>query len=106
MKPTTKRSHSHWQAHINQWASSTQTQARYCHENNLKLHQFSYWRSKLKADSNAGESESPTGSAFIPVVVDSPPTTGLILCHPNGFRIEGITATTLGLTQQLLEVLK
>ena len=106
MKSTTKRRHSHWQAHINQWASSAQTQARYCRENNLKQHQFAYWRSKLKADSDTKTSAISTVSAFVPVVVDPHHATGLTLCHPNGFRIEGITATTLGLTQQLLEVLE
>jgi hypothetical protein len=96
----------HWQSHIKQWHSSGQTQADYCRHHDLKLHQFTYWRSKLKTDHDSEAPADCSDTAFIPVTLESQSSSGLVLCLPNGYRIEGITSGEMEQVSRLLEVLK
>ena len=37
-----------WEQRIQSFESSRVSQSKFCHLNNLKLHQFVYWKSKLR----------------------------------------------------------
>jgi len=36
-----------WSGHVESWNNDSKSQTRYCKENNLSAHQFSYWKRKL-----------------------------------------------------------
>ncbi len=97
-----------WQSHITQWLSSGQSQAEYCRCHNLVLHRFTYWRHKLETTQphEVSSPEKKPCSGFIPAFVEPHDQPQLSVSLPNGFRIEGINAASLGLAQQLLEALK
>jgi len=100
--------HDMWQSHITQWLSSGLSQAEYCRSHKLVLHRFTYWRHKLDVKQPHGGSspEKKSCSGFIPAFVEPHDQPQLSVSLPNGFRIEGINAASLGLAQQLLEALK
>lgn len=39
-----------WQGIINEWAASDKTQAHWCAENNVNIHNFRYWKSRLNTE--------------------------------------------------------
>ena len=36
-----------WQAHITAWKTSGLSQAQYCQQQDIKFHNFAYWRTRL-----------------------------------------------------------
>jgi len=42
--------HRYWKQHIEQWFKSGLSQVEYCRQNNLKIRQFNYFKSKFKKD--------------------------------------------------------
>ena len=48
-----KEKRTFWSKHIKQWNKSGLTQASYCEQENLKPHQFFYWKVKFGAKSAA-----------------------------------------------------
>lgn len=48
-----------WQDIINEQTASDQTQARWCAENDINIHNFRYWKSRLSS-----ENEEMAGSDF------------------------------------------
>ena len=50
-----------WKQHIESWRSSGMTQTAYCNENQLKDHQFSYWKKRFV--------ETQSGITFVPVKI-------------------------------------
>ena len=49
-----------WKVHIQAWERSGFTQTEYCHRNNLRSNQFTYWKTKFNR-----EHEAPVN--FVPV---------------------------------------
>ncbi len=49
-----------WKAHIRTWGKSGLAQNEYCRQNDLKSHQFTYWKTKFNK-------EKPVQANFVPV---------------------------------------
>jgi hypothetical protein len=45
-----KHGREHWQAHMQAWQQSDQTQAAYCEQHGINRNTFVYWRKRFKAD--------------------------------------------------------
>ena len=107
MKPENKTQlHLFWESHINTWQETNLSQAAYCHEHELQIHRFGYWKRKLMNTKVPAVSEqsfvqlSPVHP--VPYSMDSP----LSLQLPNQLRIEGITVDNLYLSKELFGLLK
>ncbi len=74
-----------WEHHLNQCRQSHQTQKAYCEMHGLKIHQFYYWKRRLKTgqDKIAFLPLPLPGDLFAP---HSPYAVRIIT--PNGFAIE------------------
>ncbi len=74
-----------WEHHLDQCRQSHQTQKAYCKKHGLKIHQFYYWKSRLKTgqDKIAFLPLPLPGDLFAP---HSPCAVRIIA--PNGFTIE------------------
>jgi len=53
-----------WLAHIQAWQKSGLLQSDYCRQHDLSIHQFGYWKRKIKANDRQGEKPK-----FVPVPV-------------------------------------
>ncbi len=42
-----------WKVHIQAWERSGFTQTEYCHRNNLRSNQFTYWKTKFNREHSA-----------------------------------------------------
>lgn len=74
---TTQSKSDFWQQHIADWQASGLSQAAYCDQHNLKLSNFTYWRSK----------QSKSRPKLIPVSM--PPTADLAeLSLPGGIHLQ------------------
>jgi len=91
-----------WENHINSWKESNISQAAYCHEHDLVVHRFGYWKRKLIDINNS----SVKSQGFVqlnprqPAAVTSTSTLSLQL--PNQLRIEGITPENLLFAKELV----
>jgi len=103
-----KADHDFWQQHIAQWQASGLSQARYCRQQALIAHQFTYWKRKFLANVDQEASASKTGFARVQVAahVAAPVSPGLSLCFRDGTQITGIAQHNLSLIKQLIEVLR
>ena len=109
MKTHSKRNEEYWNDHIDSWKLSELSKAEYCRGHQLKPHQLTYWYGKLRSKSEGRKKRPPIDSkpAFIPVTMMEPSAhSALTICLPSGLRIEGVSSSSLVLTQQLVEVLK
>ena len=100
--------HDFWQLHIVQWQASGLSQAGYCREHSLHVHQFSYWKRKFLADREPVDTEPKAGFARVQVAahVAMPTSEGLSLCFPDGTQMTGIAQHNMALIKQLIEVLR
>ncbi len=75
--PSTNTKEQFWCKHFAAWETSGLTQADYCKQNNLKLANFTYWRTR----------NNKKRRKFIPLSV---PTVAerLVLDLPHGIRLE------------------
>lgn len=84
-----------WKSHIENWQQSKMSQVAYCREHALKLHQFTYWKTRLSRQ-DADISFVPLRlTQNLPVAIN---TASFNLFTPNGYRIEvgaGFDPTTL-----------
>lgn len=98
--PPSRRAY--WQAHLERWHQSGQTQQAYCREHDLNYARFHYWRRKLRDDGGAGVARTRS-SGFVPVTPSghglSP---GLSVVLPNGVQLRGISADNLAVVERLL----
>ncbi len=72
-----------WEKHIQSWRQGGLTQLEYCRQNNLKNHQWWYWRRRF--------SNSPDPDVtFVPLRFSSSKISrsGISVVTPNGYRIE------------------
>ena len=100
--------HDFWKLHLAQWQESGLSQAKYCRQQLLHPHQFSYWKCKLLVVCNPVELEPGIGFVRVQVATDSitPSSSGLSLCFPDGIQLRGITQGNMALIKQLIEVLR
>ena len=93
----------HWQQHIERWETSGLTQRGYCREHNLKPHQFSYWKRKLKSSASDDDSANETASGFVRIQLEPPPQKMpqlRVQCR-DGTELSGINADNVELATQL-----
>ena len=72
-----------WEDHIQLWQASGTNQAEYCRQNNLKMHQWWYWRKRISQSTESG-------IKFVPLNFSSGKFCrgGVNVVTPNGYRIE------------------
>lgn len=83
-----RRTRGDWQALVEAWQRSDQTQRAFCQQRGLCYRQFSQWKSRLKSELVATPQEE--SMAFIPIRWQAPPPSsvqGLPIILPNGIRI-------------------
>ena len=50
-----QKKHRFWLAHIQAWQKSGLLQSDYCRQHDFRIHQFGYWKRKIKANDRQGE---------------------------------------------------
>ncbi len=63
-KELSRKKRRFWKAHIRTWEKSGLIQIEYCHQNKLKTHQFTYWKTKFSKEKSAQVN-------FVPVPMNS-----------------------------------
>ena len=86
-----------WEEHIQAWQQSGLSQVEYCRRNNLKDHQWWYWRKRISHPPD-------TDVTFVPLRFSSNKTsrTGISVVTPNGYRIECDTGFDFSKLRQLI----
>lgn len=91
-----------WKEHIERWQQDSLSQTAYCHQFNLKPHQFTYWKKRL--------AQADRSVTFIPLQRSEPMSkisqTGLNLFTPNGYRIEVAARFDIQALKQLISVVQ
>jgi len=90
--------------HLDQWEASGSTQAAYCHQHQIPIHIFSYYKKKLGYGIQSGQGDNQ----LIPVGILSAPgrPESIQLSHDSGFSVEIHPATNLGELKPVLELLR
>ena len=95
-----------WQHHVHHWQRSSLSKSAYYRDRGLKYHQFIYWCTRLSSLESLDDQAAVSAERFVPVAVaasrDSLPSTGLRLTLPNGLRIDGIDAQSVGWVSSLI----
>ena len=99
LNPRAKREF--WDNHIQAWQQSGLTQIDYCRQNNLKNHQWCYWRRKILKPSDTDVTFVPL--SFSPSKISRPQISVLT---PNGFRIEFDHGVDVSKLRQLLTTVR
>ncbi len=101
MNNTRKEKRAWWANHIKDWKASGKTQSSYCRQHRTKPHQLIYWRQVFAPQSE----QAPASSGFIPVQVapSQPRSQGLTVRLSNGVCVEGVQASNLAVTRELIE---
>jgi hypothetical protein len=90
-----------WDNHIQAWQQSGLTQIDYCRQNNLKNHQWCYWRRKILKPSDTDVTFVPL--SFSPSKISRP---HISVFTPNGFRIEFEHGVDIPKLRQLLTTVR
>ena len=88
----------YWQAQIEAWRRSGQSQQAFCRGNDLNYPRFGYWLRKFRRQSATGLRRT---AGFVPVV-GAPWDGGLSVHLPNGIELRGISEQNLHVVEQLL----
>lgn len=86
-----------WRKHINNWMKSGMTQTAYCAQNELRIQQLHYWRSRLRL--HDGTVPNELQDRFVPVLNDRADESTQVTClgvqivFPSGIMIECIPTT-------------
>lgn len=80
-----ERKRRRWKAHIESWQNSGLSQTAYCREQGLKLHQFIYWKNRVR--------HKDGDIAFVPLRIPQnlPAVVNPSKIHlttPNGYKLE------------------
>ena len=91
--------------HLEQWKTSGSTQTDYCHQHNIPIHIFSYYKKKLgdgKVPSSRGKHQ------LIPVNILPQPghSAPIHIRHSSGFSVEVQPASNLAELKPVLELLQ
>jgi hypothetical protein len=99
LEPKEKRKF--WEAQIQAWQASGVSQAEYCRQNNLKMHQWWYWRKRI---SHLSDSDI----TFVPLNLSSDKMyrSGVNVVTPNGYRIEVDNSFDLSKLRQLVTAVR
>lgn len=104
-----RRTRVDWQALVDAWQQSNQTQKTFCQEQGLCYQQFSKWKRRLKSE--VSDDADIAETAFIPVHWQSAqpsPSEGLPIILPNGIRIvihnQAHLSWLPGIAQALMDV--
>ena len=89
----------YWQAQMDAWRASGQSQLAFCKANDLNYPRFGYWLRKFRGQGVVAG--VPRGRGFVPVVASSV-SEGLTVHLPNGIELRGVTEQNLPLVEQLL----
>lgn len=104
MATNSKLTQAQWQHHIDTWQSSALSQKAYCQDAEISLHQFGYWRRKLRTA--AGQNFKKNVSALVPVTRSEPVpavhTAGLSVTLANGVVIQGIEPGNMSVVTELI----
>ena len=74
---------SFWEQHLGRWQQSGLSQRAYCRQNELKAHQFYYWRRRIL--------KPRPDVSFLPVSLPADPVRqhhGIRILMPNGCAVE------------------
>lgn len=88
----------YWQAQVDAWQVSGQSQLAFCQANDLNYPRFGYWLRKFRSQGAAAARQS---SGFVPVVAAALGE-GLVVRLPNGVELRGVTEQNLPVVEQLL----
>ncbi len=105
MSQLSEQQKSAWAEHIRAQRESGLNQQAYCRQNDLKPHQFWYWKSKLDGgtDKQVKCQSKSKQSGFVPVKMPTRTSTqSLSVNLPNGITVSGIDEHNHGLAQQLI----
>ena len=94
----------YWTDHVETWKASGLTQADYCDQNNIKLNQLVYQKSKRDGKRQPSISTAPSG--FATVAISSRHDGGLKLTFPSGIQLTGIDSGNLVLASHIIETLR
>jgi hypothetical protein len=88
----------YWQAQIEAWRASGQSQQAFCRANDLNYPRFGYWLRKFRRQGGTGARRA---SGFVPVMAASGDG-GLSVHLPNGIELRGVSEQNLHVVEQLL----
>lgn len=94
----------YWQAQVNAWQASKQTQQAFCKANDLNYYRFGYWLKKFREQATIPLSQTVSTSAFVPIVGQTKEA-ALHLQLPNGIQLHGINQRNVAVVKQLLDQL-
>lgn len=97
----------YWQAHLERWRASGESQSAYSRRHGLRANQLSYWHcreQRLNDEARTPPLSAPSASGgFVPVQVVAPAEPeALAVRLPNGVVIEGITPANLSVVGSLI----
>ena len=87
----------YWQAQINSWRTSGDSQASYCKAHDLSYHRFTYWRRKFDGQRNES-------GGFSLVKYQKAVSSNLSVALPNGLVVQGIGADNLKIKGQVYKL--
>jgi hypothetical protein len=97
---TSQMREQYWQAQIEAWGTSGQSQQAFCRANDLNYPRFGYWLRKFRQQGSVAAARRRS-SGFVPVVASSA-REGLTVHLPNGIELRGISEQNLDVVEQLL----
>ena len=96
--------------HLERWLSSGSTQIAYCHQQDIPVHIFSYYKKKLGYGSVQIQSTQPDSPQLIPVELlsesEQANLPSIQVCHENGFFINIRPDSDLQALKPVLELLR
>jgi hypothetical protein len=95
---TSQTREQYWQAQIEAWRASGQSQQAFCRANDLNYPRFGYWLRKFRRQDAPGARRA---SGFVPVMATSGDG-GLSVHLPNGIELRGVSEQNLHVVEQLL----
>ncbi len=106
MASASQQTKTFWFEHIAHWQSTDLSQAAYCQQHELSVHQFSYWKRKLVVVEGPALKTSSSRFARVQVETASYQDSGLSLHFADGTRLAGIQHHNLVTVCQLIERLR
>jgi hypothetical protein len=87
---------------IRAWLQSNQSKTNFCADQNLNIHTFNYWLTKMQSQQTPGA--APNG--FIALQVDEPlqRAAEIQILYPNGNKISFTVGTPVFYVKELLEL--
>ena len=101
-----KHSPTFWREHIEQWQLSRLSQAAYCRQHALVVHQFRYWNYKLRQVEIPSVHTATSNFARVQVESIHPLDCGLSFHFSDGSRLDGIPPHNVMTVCQLIEGLR